>query len=471
MNYPAQVIPMRPPRTPKTGLDGIHRANPFAISVPANNQDMAADGVVLTAEQERAVSAAALHIDGGRQRQVIGITGAAGTGKSTALKAIIDRLESSVSDIALAAPTHRAAARATELSGHRFQTLHSLAFSPVERVRPGKKLEAEAARRDLNDALETYKHCPTSEIGQAVAEARTRRGKCIETTFEISPSAPLGGSRALICDEAGMVSEWLAGQVGETFGLPALYIGDDAQLRPVGRPGTAYARSVLEKLPIAVRLDQIHRSGGPLMRFGADIRNGIAAEADGEAVQWMPRHFDAAFFDIFDVVIAHSNRDRRDYINMLRRFHGLDGPYPAPNDKVVLRSSLPDLGLFAGTSVRVSDFVPSKRSPLLGSATIQRLDDNGYAIAGPVPGVPVDISWTYWHVTKSQDDYPTNRRTGAVMLDFSWAITCHLAQGGEWGSVLVPKLPAGSRLSQDEFLRWVYTAVTRARQHLTISEN
>ncbi|MDH3699392.1 MAG: AAA family ATPase [Flavobacteriaceae bacterium] len=53
----------------------------------------------------------------------------------------------------------------------------------------------------------------------------------------------------------------------------------------------------------------------------------------------------------------------------------------------------------------------------------------------------------------------------ALQVKFSYAITCHKSQGGQWDTVFVeqPYLPNG--LSR-EYFRWLYTAVTRARKKL-----
>jgi len=58
-----------------------------------------------------------------------------------------------------------------------------------------------------------------------------------------------------------------------------------------------------------------------------------------------------------------------------------------------------------------------------------------------------------------------NRFFNALQVKFSYAITCHKSQGGQWHTVFVemPYLPGGI---DREFLRWLYTAVTRARERL-----
>lgn len=58
-----------------------------------------------------------------------------------------------------------------------------------------------------------------------------------------------------------------------------------------------------------------------------------------------------------------------------------------------------------------------------------------------------------------------NRYFNALQVKFSYAITCHKSQGGQWNTVFIeqPYLPNGI---DKEYLRWLYTAVTRAKKKL-----
>ncbi|MEM0516945.1 ATP-dependent DNA helicase [Aequorivita flava] len=58
-----------------------------------------------------------------------------------------------------------------------------------------------------------------------------------------------------------------------------------------------------------------------------------------------------------------------------------------------------------------------------------------------------------------------NKFFNALQVKFSYAITCHKSQGGQWNTVFVeqPYLPNGI---DKEYLRWLYTAITRAQEKL-----
>jgi ATP-dependent exoDNAse (exonuclease V) alpha subunit len=58
-----------------------------------------------------------------------------------------------------------------------------------------------------------------------------------------------------------------------------------------------------------------------------------------------------------------------------------------------------------------------------------------------------------------------SKHFNALQVKFSYAITCHKSQGGQWNTVFVeqPYLPKGI---DKDYLRWLYTAVTRAKEKL-----
>ena len=53
----------------------------------------------------------------------------------------------------------------------------------------------------------------------------------------------------------------------------------------------------------------------------------------------------------------------------------------------------------------------------------------------------------------------------ALQVKYSYSITCHKSQGGQWDRVFVeyPYLPDGPN---KDFFRWLYTAITRANKGL-----
>jgi ATP-dependent exoDNAse (exonuclease V) alpha subunit len=54
----------------------------------------------------------------------------------------------------------------------------------------------------------------------------------------------------------------------------------------------------------------------------------------------------------------------------------------------------------------------------------------------------------------------------ALQVKFAYALTCHKAQGGQWKIVFVEQGYLKEEMINVEFLRWIYTAITRAMQEL-----
>ena len=66
---------------------------------------------------------------------------------------------------------------------------------------------------------------------------------------------------------------------------------------------------------------------------------------------------------------------------------------------------------------------------------------------------------------KQYKEIKENPFFNALQVKFSYAITCHKSQGGQWENVIVeqPYLPEGPNKG---YLRWLYTAITRAKTNL-----
>ena len=59
-----------------------------------------------------------------------------------------------------------------------------------------------------------------------------------------------------------------------------------------------------------------------------------------------------------------------------------------------------------------------------------------------------------------------NPHFNAVQVKFSYAVTCHKAQGGQWRAVFVDRCLFGDEPMSRDMLRWLYTALTRATDKL-----
>jgi ATP-dependent exoDNAse (exonuclease V) alpha subunit len=81
----------------------------------------------------------------------------------------------------------------------------------------------------------------------------------------------------------------------------------------------------------------------------------------------------------------------------------------------------------------------------------------------------LEVNNAYLHIENRQMRYLKVRDDpyfNALQVKFSYAVTCHKAQGGQWGSVFVEQGYLTKEMVNREFLRWLYTALTRATERL-----
>ena len=122
---------------------------------------------------------------------------------------------------------------------------------------------------------------------------------------------------------------------------------------------------------------------------------------------------------------------------------------------------------FAEVKIRMVDY-PNMRP----FETVLMLD----TITLETPSLPYeDSNRLYQEILKDFEDEPSSykrflgvkksKHLNSLQVKFSYAITCHKSQGGQWNTVFVeqPYLPNG--IDRD-YLRWLYTAITRAKEKL-----
>ncbi|NCD70061.1 ATP-dependent DNA helicase [Mucilaginibacter agri] len=80
-----------------------------------------------------------------------------------------------------------------------------------------------------------------------------------------------------------------------------------------------------------------------------------------------------------------------------------------------------------------------------------------------------EVMKDYQHIPNRRaqlNELKLNPYYNALQIKFSYAVTCHKAQGGQWDAVFVDQGYLTDDMVNTDFLRWLYTACTRARQEL-----
>lgn len=59
-----------------------------------------------------------------------------------------------------------------------------------------------------------------------------------------------------------------------------------------------------------------------------------------------------------------------------------------------------------------------------------------------------------------------DRHYGALQIKYAYAVTCHKAQGGQWEDVYIDQGYVTEDTITEDYIRWLYTAITRATGHV-----
>jgi len=79
------------------------------------------------------------------------------------------------------------------------------------------------------------------------------------------------------------------------------------------------------------------------------------------------------------------------------------------------------------------------------------------------------LALDYEHITNKRERMLAIKEDpyyNALQIKFAYAVTCHKAQGGQWDAVFVDQGYLTEEMIDLDFLRWLYTAVTRAKEEL-----
>jgi exodeoxyribonuclease-5 len=80
-----------------------------------------------------------------------------------------------------------------------------------------------------------------------------------------------------------------------------------------------------------------------------------------------------------------------------------------------------------------------------------------------------EIMKDYDYIPAKRDKWEELKKNpyyNALQIKFAYAVTCHKAQGGQWDAVFVDQGFLTEEMVNTDFLRWFYTACTRATQEL-----
>ncbi|MFB6343563.1 ATP-dependent RecD-like DNA helicase [Saccharicrinis sp. FJH62] len=422
------------------------------------------------------------------------LKGYAGTGKTTVISAFIKTLSQMQQSFVLLAPTGRAAKVLSQMSGFPAYTIHKQIY---RQKNPGVDPESLGAG---SFSLDFNKNKDTVFIVDEASMITSR-----------SDELNLFGS--------GDVLDELIRYVYEGARCRIIFIGDLAQLPPVGTvvspaldPNVlkGYGLDVLEftlrevlrqtsdsgilSMANRIRKQLADRNFTSIPKFQVNSKDVIALQGEYLSDQ-ISASYDAVGVENV-IVITRSNkranqfnqgirstvlyRDEEivtgDYLMIVKnsyhwteKIKELDFIANGDMAEIVTIRSFSDLydHKFADVTLRFPDYNDFELDVTINTASI--MHDGPSLSSSEMQDLYFKILEDYPEVKSKKDTVKTMRNDpyyNALQVKYGYAVTCHKSQGGQWKHVYLDLGYVTDEMVDLEFLRWLYTAVTRATEKL-----
>ncbi len=435
-------------------------------------------------EQVEAFAAFAHFMLYGDERSVFLLNGYAGTGKTSLMGAIVQALTRRGVKVVLMAPTGRAAQVLSEYSHRQAMTIHRKIY-----------------RQD-------------SYLSEGFGIAENKHSNTVFIVDEASMIAN-GGADSVVFGTGRLLDD-LVGYVYNGAGCKLMLMGDGAQLPPVGQSESpALSAKVMQGYGLTVydvTLTAIARQAADsgILHNATLVRNILTGgEPFVEPVLQLEQHSDVdaitgeflleTLSDCYDrdsidetIIITRSNRRATKYNGGVRNTILYREEELSAGDMLLVAKNnyywakdYDNIDFIANGDVmqvkRVWGDVEQAYGLRFANVTVE-LPDHGNvemdvkiiidSLFSDTPALTVAQSERLY--MEVLDECTGDKRErykqmkehpyfNALQVKFAYAVTCHKAQGGQWKNVFVDMgsiMPEA--LSTLDFLRWLYTAITRA---------
>ncbi len=425
------------------------------------------------------------------------LRGYAGTGKTTSLAALVKALPQFNLKVVLLAPTGRAAKVISAYTQRTALTIHKKIYRKRSAV--ATEMAFQLAPNLAENTLFIV-----DEASMIADEWNQQNGSSflkdlIEFVFQVGPN-------------------------GKDKNCSLLFVGDTAQLPPVGSIDSPalnekYLTANFGLHTTAVELREVVRQEkkSGILANATMLRKLINNFDDQKIV--LPQFLTKGYKDIFSMtgmklvegleyayskfgienslVVCRSNKSANIYNNQIRaRLLYRDEELSGGDQIMVVRNNyfwLPEnpkaafiangdmakvvrvrreeerYGLrFAEVNLEFLDF------PEVGIVTCKIILDT---LQAETPNLPYEKSKQLFEGLMLDYDHLNSKREkmiaikedpyyNALQIKFAYAVTCHKAQGGQWDAVFVDQGYLTDEMIDLDFLRWLYTALTRSKKEL-----
>lgn len=368
-------------------------------------------------QQDEALKAVSKWLREGKS-PIFRLFGFAGTGKTTLARHFAEHVDG---DVLFAAFTGKAAQVLRSRGASNANTIHSLIYRPR---------------------------------GEEEVEDETTGKTSMAPMFGINRQSPVAKAALIVIDECSMVDEEL-GRDLLSFGTPVLVLGDPGQLPPISGGGyfTEHEPDIL--------LTEIHRQArdNPIIDLAMQVRQGNELMYGDYGTTQIISKKDVTQDLVLsaDQVLVGTNKTRKRYNQRLRVLKGFDQPCPQSGDKLVCLRNDPTKGLLNGSLWQVMTASKETTKPGINVLLRPEDDDMGRGSA------KVRLLKAAFEETSGEIPWSTKKRFDD--FDYGYALTVHKAQGSQWNNVVLFDESWAFRETSE---RWLYTAITRAVENLTI---
>ena len=440
-------------------------------------------GFTPTLDQDTAAENLCRYVLDSQRDGIFLLTGYAGTGKTSLISAFVKTLNYFNIKTCLCAPTGRAAKVFSLVSGHQAFTIHKLIYRQKSGI-DGAFVLNQNLRSDTFYIVDEASMISQGGVDNSIFGSGRLLDDLINFVFSgDNCRLVLVGDKAQLPPVGSSLSPALDKNELECYGKNVFYSSLTEVLRQAEKSGILYNATLLRQKISTNDLKP---------KFYLKNFTDIERISGGELLEKLENSYDKA--GIFDtLVITRSNKNANIYNNGIRsRIFYREESVTVGDMLMVVKNNY-----FYAKNVENLDFIANgdfaevvrvgREQSLYGFHFLNldlRFNDLG-GIELPVKIIKEslqseaaslsekDLRQLYQNVMEDytgmskKDAYKELRENeyfNALQVKFAYAVTCHKSQGGQWKNVFIDQGYLTEDMLDKEYLRWLYTALTRAEE-------